>query len=151
MNVEKEIKSTIALGINQEAVINLLINANWINEKSSEFFKQYDISSQQYNVLRILRGKKGKAANLKDIQERMISKMSNTTRLIEKLRIKNYVTRIQCEENRRKIDIHISEAGLSLLETIDKNIGKHENNVVSGLTTEELQVLNKLLNKLRSK
>lgn len=151
MKIEEEIKSTIALPRNQKTVINLLFMSNWINEKSTEFFKQFDISSQQYNVLRILRGMKGEPANLMHIQERMISKMSNTTRLIEKLRIKNYVTRVQCEENRRKIDIHISKKGLEFLTKIDEKISQHEENIVKNLSLKEIDTLNILLDKLREK
>ncbi|WP_139958102.1 MarR family winged helix-turn-helix transcriptional regulator [Flavicella sediminum] len=134
--------------IKQATVIKLLAAGNWINEKSTEFFKRYDLSTQQFNVLRILRGQKGEPANLCDVQERMISKMSNTTRLIEKLRIKGLLHREQCEENRRKIEIRISKKGLNLLAEIDEEIDKHENKVTEKLSLEELKNLNKLLHKL---
>ncbi|MFC2109216.1 MarR family winged helix-turn-helix transcriptional regulator [Bacteroidota bacterium] len=135
--------------IHQNTVVNLLSVGNWINEKSSEFFKKYDLSTQQYNVLRILRGQKGKPANLCDVQERMISKMSNTTRLIEKLRIKGLLYREQCEKNRRKIEIRISDKGLELLEIIDGEIDNHEAGVTKNLSIEELEKLNELINKLK--
>jgi DNA-binding MarR family transcriptional regulator len=149
MNIEEEIKSTVVLNRNRKTVINLLFTGNWINEKSSEFFKQFDLSPQQYNVLRILRGMKGEPANLMHIQERMISKMSNTTRLIDKLKSKDYLTRVQCEKNRRKVEILISNNGLQLLSDIDQKIAKHEESVVSNLTEVELDTLNILLDKLR--
>ena len=95
-------------------------------------------------------GQNGKAINLQDVQERMISKMSNTTRLIEKLRIKDLVSRIQCESNRRKIEISITDKGLELLSVIDKSLGTHEKDTTKNLTEKESILLNKLLNKLRT-
>lgn len=149
MKIEEEIKSTVTLSRNQKTVINLLFMSNWINEKSTEFFKQFDISSQQYNVLRILRGNKGTPVNLMYIQERMISKMSNTTRLIEKLRLKKFLTREQCPENRRKIDIQISKEGLKQLAEIDAVMEVYELRIVKNLNAQELDTLNELLDKLR--
>ena len=109
MSIGQEIKSSVELSLNQKIVINLLKTGSWINECSGDYFKQYDLSMQQYNVLRILRGKKGESANLSYVQERMISPMSNTTRLIEKLRLKGLLTRVLCENNRRKIEIDITD------------------------------------------
>lgn len=149
MKIEEEIKSTVILDRNRKTVINLLFTSSWINEKSSEFFKQFDISSQQYNVLRILRGMKGEPANLMHIQERMISKMSNTTRLIEKLKNKDYLTRVQCEHNRRKVEILISNNGHKLLLEIDQKIEEYEEKTVNNLSPFELDTLNILLDKLR--
>ncbi len=149
MSIEQEIKSTVKLSLNQKIVINLLMTGSWINERSAEFFKQYDLSTQQYNVLRILRGQKGESANLSDVQERMISPMSNTTRLIEKLRLKGLLTRVLCKNNRRKIEINITKRGLDLLTKIDSEIDAHQNNITKNLTMKELELLNDLLNKLR--
>lgn len=149
MSIETEIKSSIVLNIHQKSVINLLFTGNWINEKSNEFFKPFGLSPQQFNVLRILRGRKGEPTNLIDIQERMISKMSNTTRLIEKLKQKDLVNRVQCEENRRKIEVTITKSGLELLQNIDQQLSKHEKETVGNLSEGELKVLNELLDKLR--
>ena len=134
MLVERQLESTSNLDPFRKAILNLMYTGNWVNEKSVEFFKQYDLTSQQFNILRILRGQKGAAINLQDIQERIISKMSNTTRLIEKLRLKNFVTRVQCEENRRKIEIRITDQGMNLLSEIDKTISIHETKTTKGLT-----------------
>ena len=150
MSIEQEIKSSVILSLNQKIVINLLMTGSWINERSTEFFKQYDLSTQQYNVLRILRGQKGESANLSDVQERMISPMSNTTRLIEKLRLKGFLTRVLCENNRRKIEINITQRGLDLLTKIDAVMDAHQNNITKNLTMKELELLNDLLNKLRT-
>ena len=111
--------------------------------------KQHDISIQQFNVLRILRGQKGKPANLSTIQERMVSKMSNTTRLVDKLIKKNFVRRVTCESNRRKVEITITEDGQKFLEKVSPLMTAFENKITSNLTEEEMDLLNTLLNKLR--
>ena len=111
--------------------------------------KPFDISIEQFNVLRILRGKKGEPTNLQDIQERMISKMSNTTRLVDKLILKGYVERFICEKNRRKVDIYVTENGLNVLKELDPIVEKIEEALTSNLTEKELIELNILLTKLR--
>mgnify|MGYP001025495192 CR=1 FL=1 len=150
MLVEEQLKSESKLNPRTKCILNLMYTGNWVNEKTSIYFKQFDLTSQQFNILRILRGQNGKAINLQDVQERMISKMSNTTRLIEKLRIKDLVSRIQCESNRRKIEISITDKGLELLSVIDKSLGTHEKDTTKNLTEKESILLNKLLNKLRT-
>jgi MarR family transcriptional regulator, 2-MHQ and catechol-resistance regulon repressor len=149
MSIEKEIKSTIKLQKNQKTVINLEYTSNWLKEKSLVFFKDYDLSSEQYNVLRILRGQKGKPANLCTIQERMLNKMSNTTRLVDKLINKELVTRQICESNRRKIEIYITKKGLMLLAELDSVVTANNMEITKNLNTNELETLNKLLDKLR--
>lgn len=150
MNIEEQLKTNVNINPKTKVILNLMYTGNWINEKSSDFFKRFDLTSQQYNVLRILRGQKGNPINLQDIQERMISRMSNTTRLIEKLKKKELVTRVICEENRRKIEIGITKKGTSLLSEIDLYIIDHENNTTAQLSEEEAFQLNELLNKLRT-
>jgi len=149
MSIEDDIKSTVTLQVNQKSVINLVYSSNWLKEKFSTFFKEFDLSSEQYNVLRILRGQKGKPANLYTIQERMLNKMSNTTRLIDKLIKKELVTRQSCETNRRKIEIDITEKGLVLLTKLDPIIDTNNQEITKNLNTNELETLNKLLDKLR--
>lgn len=149
MLVEAQLNSVSKLDPFRKVILNLMYTGGWINEKSSDFFKVYDLTSQQFNILRILRGQKDNPVNLQDIQARMISRMSNTTRLIEKLRLKNLVTRVQCESNRRKIEIRITQTGLDLLGEIDKTISDHESRTTENLSKEEAILLNELLNKLR--
>lgn len=149
MNIETDIKSTVTLSIEKKSVINLLYTGAWVKEHMLLFFKNYDISMEQYNVLRILRGQKGNPANLATIQERMINKMSNTTRLVDKLITKNLVTRQVCEDNRRKIEIFITKEGLTLLSKIDDKLLEQEKGITEKLTIDELSQLNKLLDKLR--
>ena len=149
MSVEEQLKSSSNIEPYRKSILNLMYTGNWVNERLSEYFKKFDLTSQQFNILRILRGQKGTVINLQDIQQRMISKMSNTTRLIEKLRLKSLVTRVQCKENRRKIDIRITDSGLDLLAEIDKTIANYEKDMTDNLSDKEAAQLNMLLNKLR--
>jgi MarR family transcriptional regulator, 2-MHQ and catechol-resistance regulon repressor len=149
MSIEEDIKSTVKLQNNQKTVINLVYTSNWLKEKSRVFYKDYGISSEQYNVLRILRGQKGNPANLSTIQVRMLNKMSNTTRLIDKLIIKKLVIRQSCESNRRKIEIYITKKGLTLLAKLDSIVNANNKELTKNLNTNELEILNTLLDKLR--
>ncbi|MBL4938750.1 MAG: MarR family transcriptional regulator [Lutibacter sp.] len=121
-----------------------------MNEKFSDHLKQYALSIQQFQVLRSLRVLKGKPADLLTLQAEMVSKNSNTTRLVEKLRLKGLITRIQNEVNRRKVDIRITKAGLNLLAEIDINHQNFGNDIVDNLTSNEILTLNKLLKKIRN-
>ena len=94
---------------------------------------------------------KGAPADLQTIQGEMVSKNSNTTRLVEKLRLKGYITRTQNEENRRKVDIRITDVGLEILKDIEKVQGDFEDDVVGNLSTTEIIALNQLLEKIRNK
>ena len=150
MKIEDEIKSTIEIGISRKVLLNISFTKNVLHDKFQEIMKPYDLSSEQYNVLRILRGQKGKPVNMSDIQERMIAKNSNTTRLIDKLLIKKMVTRKECPANRRKIEILITDKGLNVLTTLDPLIIEHENYFAEKLTLTELEQLNILLEKYRN-
>lgn len=150
MNIEQEIKSTIKLSLPKKVILNLTVTKNVIGDRFNELLKPYGISSEQYNVLRILRGQKGKPLNMQDIQERMVTKNSNTTRLIDKLLIKDMVIRNTCPNNRRKIEIKITENGLKILSELDEIIEKYELFYTKKLTIEELKTLNILLEKIRN-
>lgn len=130
---------------------NILQTGNWMNETFSDHLKQYALSIQQYQVLRSLRDLKGEPADLLTLSAQMVSKNSNTTRLVEKLRLKKLISRVQNEENRRKVDITITEKGLSLLAEIDVLQPQFENDVVQNLTEDEIRTLNILLEKIRNK
>ncbi len=149
LNIEDIIKTEVELPLSRKAIVNLLYTENWIMDKINIELKAYDISLQQFNVLRILKGQKGKPANLCTIQERMVSKMSNTTRLVDKLITKGYVKRIICESNRRKVEISITEGGKNFLEKVSPIMVDFENRVTKNLSDEDLTHLNELLNKLR--
>src|SRR5210317_1341857 len=103
----------------KQVVITILETNSKVLEVLGHALKPYEISLQQFNVLRILRGQKGVPANLSTVQERMVNRMSNTTRIIDKLIDKNFVQRNICEKNRRKIELFITKDGLSILKEID--------------------------------
>jgi DNA-binding MarR family transcriptional regulator len=150
MKIEDEIKTTIPLDISKKVILNLLFTQNVIKEKFNEIRTPYDLSGEQYNVLRILRGQKGNPANMCLIQERMVAKSSNTTRLIDKLLIKDLVTRKVCPDNRRKIEVLITEKGLKMLDDLDPITTELEQTIANNLNPEELEHLNQLLEKLRT-
>jgi DNA-binding MarR family transcriptional regulator len=122
-----------------------------INDEKNEHLKQYALSIQQFKVLRSLRALRGEPADLQTLQAEMVSKNSNTTRLVEKLRLKGFITRFQSEENRRKVEIRITDTGLELLNEIDPLHKVFANNVISNLNKSEILALNQLLEKIRIK
>jgi DNA-binding MarR family transcriptional regulator len=150
MKIEEIIKSNVAIDDAKKIVLNIMVTQNVVTEKFNEVLKPYDLSGEQYNVLRILRGQKGNPANMCVIQERMIAKNSNTTRLIDKLLLKNLVTREVCPENRRKIEVLITEKGLELLEELDPKVLENEKLFAANLNQKELVELNTLLEKYRN-
>lgn len=132
----------------KEIVIKLIRLNSAINEQLMLALKPFGISIQQFNVLRILRGQKGVAANLFTVQEKMVNKMSNTTRIIDKLIDKSFVKRIICKENRRKIELFITDEGLSFLKQVDPVIEQTEAKMTKNLSANEKQEIMTLLNKL---
>jgi DNA-binding MarR family transcriptional regulator len=150
MRIEAIIKSTIAMDDAKKVILNIMYTQNVISDKFNEIMKPYDLSSEQYNVLRILRGQKGCPANMCIIQERMLAKNSNTTRLIDKLLLKDFVTREVCPDNRRKIEVLITQKGLDVLAELDPKVNEHEQVFAANLNKEELEQLNTLLEKYRT-
>lgn len=149
-DISEIIKTKSSLPLAKRTVLNVSLASINFKEGLLSVLKPYDISIEQFNVLRILRGKNGEPSNLKDIQDRMISKMSNTTRLVDKLILKNLVERFICEKNRRKVDIYITDEGLRLLKIVDPLIEEQENKLTKNLSQDELETLNLLLTKMRS-
>ncbi len=147
MNVEDAIKTNRKIPLESRTIIHFLLINNKLNEITAQALKPFDVSVQQFNVLRILRGQKGNPANLSTLNERMITKMSNTTRLVDKLILKGYVGRITCPSNRRKIEIRLTPLGERMLEKMDVAMKNAENQIVKDFNTEELELLNKLLDK----
>lgn len=151
MKIEDALKSTVDYSKSTSVILNVMYTQNVIIDSFNEIIKPYDISGEQYNVLRILRGQKGCPANMCIIQERMLAKTSNTTRLVDKLLLKDLVTRNVCPENRRKIEVLITQKGLDLLTELDPKVREHEESFAKNLNTEELEQLNTLLEKYRTK
>ena len=150
MQIEDAIKSIHTLAISTKTVVNMMYTSRAIEEAIVSVLKQYGLSTPQYNVLRILRGQHGNPANLSTLQDRMIDKNSNTTRLVDKLINKGWVKRNVCEQNRRKIEMFITDDGLKILKQLDPIIEQNNKNILRNLTNNELEHLNKLLDKLRT-
>ena len=148
--IENIIMTTSEIPLPKRTVLNISYTGIVIKDSISHSLKPYDISIEQYNVLRILRGQKGNATNLQDIQDRMVNKMSNTTRLVDKLILKGFVERFICEKNRRKVEIFITAEGLNTLTKLDPIIEDAEQAITGTLSQEELKTLNYLLTKLRT-
>lgn len=148
MKIEDEIKQSKFPDEIVKAHVNVMFTSNWLNSNFQQALKPFDITPQQFNILRILRGQHPGPAPLKLLTERMIDRMSNTSRLVEKLRQKGLVERTICEGNRRQVDIKITDSGLQLInrasEVTEKN-RKAKNN----LSEKEAKELNRLLDKLR--
>ena len=132
----------------KKLIIHIIKTSCAVNDLLALDLKPFGISLQQFNVLRILRGQQGVAANLSTVQERMVNKMSNTTRLIDKLIEKNYVERTVCEENRRKIELFSTEEGLTLLIEIDPIVDRTEEKMVGHISQGEKEMFISLLNQV---
>ena len=150
MNIEKSIKNSIPLSSEARTTVNILYTSRFIEEQSAPMYKEYGITAAHFNILRILRGQKGQPANLSTIQERMIDRSSNTTRLIDKLILKKWVTRQICPSNRRKIEVNITDLGLEKLLEIDRGVEQTLTRILSNLTEKEMGQLNTLLDKVRA-
>ena len=148
MKIEDAIKSKFD-SQRQKVYINLIYTANEITAAAKKQFKEVDVTLQQYNVLRILRGKHPESLNPGDIKSVMLDKSPDLTRLIDRLLAKKLVYRATCEDNRRKIDIKISDKGLDFLESISAHVATPQRDKTKNLTEEEASQLSDLLDKLR--
>jgi len=145
MNVEEQIKTQKKIPLESRTIIHLLLISNKISETTSGALKPFDVSPEQFNVLRILKGQGGRPANLCTLNERMITKMSNTSRLVDKLLAKGFVSRHVCKVNRRKIEILITPEGEKALEVMNKAMQASEQELLAHFTERELRDLNRLL------
>lgn len=131
------------------SLVNILYNNTWLLGKISQILKSFGITEPQFNVLRILRGSQDQAMNLYEIQARMIQKMSNVSRLVDKLEEKKYVVREACDDNRRRVNINITPKGLDVLAQIDGPFNNIYAEMSATLSYEEAQQLSILLDKVR--
>lgn len=145
-SIDNEIKSTFGNN-KQKAVINIMFSSNWIRNMNNVVLAEYQISLQQYNILRILRGS-GDKMNMHNVKERMIDKSPNATRLTDKLIEKALIERIRCDEDRRVVFIKITDLGLNLLKKLDEPIDSISKSF-DNLSEEEAEQLSNLLDKLR--
>lgn len=132
----------------QRLVVNLFFTANWVQDQHKATFKPYGVTSQQYNVLRILRGQYPNPISTSDIRERMLDKMSDVSRIVERLLKKKLLTRRVCKTDKRLVDVLITEDGLALLTRMDVVMDVSDTHMQTLSEAEALQ-LNDLLDKLR--
>jgi DNA-binding MarR family transcriptional regulator len=132
-----------------EAVLEIIKTGHWITDSVSKELKEYDIYEPQYNVLRILRVVKGTPISVNTILKHMVQPSSNVTRIVDKLTQKGLVERTLSDEDRRKMDIIITEKGLVLLEKLDKKVQNFHKPMTKNLTKEETQSLTELIRKLK--
>jgi DNA-binding MarR family transcriptional regulator len=151
MKLSEEIKQAEFPDPHMEAMLNLHFTSHWLYRVFHEQLKDFDISNEQYNILRILRGNRAGTYNLCEVQERMLNRTANATRLVEKLRKRGLVSRRTSEEDRRRVDIAITEEGLDLLAEMDLPVQEIERRTAQALTNEEARTLTRLLEQLRAR
>lgn len=133
----------------QKALLNILFTANWLKHQDALRLAPFGLSAQQYNILRILRGAKGKRMSMHQVLDRMLDRAPNATRLADKLIAKGLVVRERCEEDRRVVYISISERGLDLLASIDNCPDQVLRDLAERLSPAEAEAINRGLDKMR--
>lgn len=150
MRIEEEINQKKPFKDNyQKLGVNILFTASWLSKKQTSVLKPLGLTIQQFNILRILRGMKGEPATVKLLTNRMIDKMSNASRLVEKLVKKGYVERLECKEDRRRVDIFVTSKGLDMLAEASDAIEKTMTTEMKEISEEEAALASDLLDKMR--
>lgn len=148
MKIEDEIKMKKFESPQMKAMLNILFTSNWLSDLSKKAMKPFGLTSQQFNVLRILRGRHPEFCSAQEVKAVMIDKSPDLTRLIDRLLQKGLVTRMVCEENRRKVDIGITDDGLELLKEMDPVVRANNDSIID-ITDKEAEELSRILDKLR--
>ena len=148
MEIEKAIVQSKFKSPLEKAVVNIIYTSNWLNSKEASSLKPFGVTLQQYNILRILRGQHPNPATITLLTERMLDKMSNASRLVDKLQAKGLVDRKTCPSDRRQANVLINDAGLSRLLEMDR-VMMASNDNLGNITDQELEQLSNLLDKLR--
>jgi DNA-binding MarR family transcriptional regulator len=148
MSIEKDIQQSKFRNEYHKTVVNLIFTYNWITEKNKQFFEKGDITPQQYNILRILRGA-GKPLSTLQIRQRMLDKMSDTSRIVDRLVKKELVQKVICKTDRRLVDVTITDTGMQLLDQLD-SYNEQMDAMLGNLSEEEAKMLNHLLDKIRN-
>ena len=147
MSIDNEINQKTFRNEYQKAFINLIYTYNWITERSRPIFERYDITSQQFNILRILRGAAEPLSTMQ-IRQRMLDKMSDTSRLVDRMIKKGFVKKVVCKADKRLVDVTIAEKGRKLLEQMDQCESEMDA-VINNISEEQAAVLNHLLDAIR--
>ena len=148
MTLEKDINQSVFQSEYQKSIINLIYTFNWMNEKINRHFEPFDITQQQFNILRILRGA-GEPLSTLQIRQRMLDKMSDTSRIVDRLVKKGLVKKSICREDRRLVDVLLTDKGKKLLQTMD-GLNEEMESIFRFLNVEEARQLNTLLDKIRT-
>ncbi len=149
MGIDKDIHQNKFRNERHKAMINLLFTYGWAIERLKQFVSEEGITHQQFNILRILRGSHPTPLSTLRIRERMIDKMSDTSRIVDRLLSKGLVKKVICKKDRRLVDVTITDRGLKLLEKLDKKQDEMDG-ILSNLSEKEATGLSKLLDKIRS-
>jgi DNA-binding MarR family transcriptional regulator len=148
MGIEQDIKQSKFKSNRQKAAINIIYTNNFLAEKMRDRFAKEDLTPQQFNVLRILRGSNPDPLSTLQIRERMLDKMSDTSRIVDRLVIKSLVAKCTCKHDKRLVDVSITAKGLELLEKMDLEEYQTDD-ILKGLSEEEAELLSQLLDKVR--
>ena len=148
MRIEEEIKQKKFKNEYEKLSVNLLFTVNWMNDSKLQLLKPLGLTLQQYNILRILRGQYPEPATVGLLCERMLDRMSNASRIVERLRMKGLVERTECRKDRRAVDVLITSEGLEILERAEKEVDELVRNL-DVLSYDEAQEMNRLLDKIR--
>ena len=149
MSLEKDIQQKGFRNEYHKATLNIIVTHNYLVGKMNDVFKEFDMTRQQYNVLRILRGQHPGHASVNLIKDRMLDKMSDASRIVERLRIKDLIKREDCKNDKRAVEVTITEKGLQLLDIMENEVAKLDS-LFYNLTETETRDLNSLLDKLRN-
>jgi len=149
MPIEKEIPKNYFRNSSHKTLVNIIFTSNWILERLKQFLENEDITHQQYNILRILSHSETPLSTLQ-IRERMLDKMSDTSRIVERLLKKGLVNKQICRYDKRLVDVTINERGLQLLQRLEKKTNELDS-IVSTLDEEDIDTVNQLLDKIREK
>ncbi len=146
----KEGRPTLNQKIHATAYFNFLHTANWIELQVKGVLRPHDLTHAQFNILKILNGSHPVPLSANDIKERMIFKNPDVTRLIDRLVKKGFVVRAICADNRRKVDISISQLGMELLDDLFPKVRDAVKNFFEQqITVEEASELNRILDKMK--
>lgn len=148
MKLEEEISQTQFNSEYHKLMVNLIFTHNWFSHRLKSFLKPYSITPQQYNVLRILRGQHPKPISTCTIRTRMLDRMSDASRIVDRLTLKGFVQKQTCASDKRLVDVMITEKGLNTLSKIDEHTALLE--VPSNhLSEEEAKQMNDFFDKMR--
>jgi DNA-binding MarR family transcriptional regulator len=148
-SIEQAIQQLTFKSSLHRAQVNIVYTSAWLNQMTAKTLKPFGLSLQQFNILRILRGRAGKPATIKLLTERMLDKMSNASRLVDKLKEKELVDRQECPTDRRQVDIVITRSGLDLIQRASDAVEGKKSNVFQRISEDEAATLSLLLDKLR--